>query len=137
MYFFFQWIFFWISKKITSVGSSTFLKKNTTTGSSYFLSPNGQGLYFLKREFYSTYLFSKWIAMTYWLLKHEYMKLFKEILRSAEEPLLWLMIAMLLVATWNGILLPKLFWPSVRTNCSSDQEKLLKFEAEGQEFATY
>ena len=31
----------------------------------------------------------------------------------------------------NGILLPKLFWPTVRKNCSSDWEKLLKFEAEG------
>ena len=30
----------------------------------------------------------------------------------------------------NGILLPKLFWPTVRKNCSSDWEKLLKFEAE-------
>ena len=28
----------------------------------------------------------------------------------------------------NGILLPKLFWPTVRKKCSSDQEKLLKFE---------
>ena len=35
----------------------------------------------------------------------------------------------------NGILLPKLFWPTVRKHCSSDQEKLLKFEAEGWEFA--
>ena len=34
----------------------------------------------------------------------------------------------------NGILLPKLFWPTVRKNCSIDWEKLLKFEAEGQEF---
>ena len=34
-----------------------------------------------------------------------------------------------------GILLPKLFWPTVRKNCSSDREKVLKFEAEGQEFA--
>ena len=34
----------------------------------------------------------------------------------------------------NGILLPKLFWHTVRKNCSSDQEKLLKFEAEGQDF---
>ena len=25
-----------------------------------------------------------------------------------------------------GILLPKLFWPTVRKHCSSDQEKLLK-----------
>ena len=24
----------------------------------------------------------------------------------------------------NGILLPKLFWPTVRKNCSSDREKL-------------
>ena len=34
-----------------------------------------------------------------------------------------------------GILLPKLFWPTVRKNCSIDREKLLKFEAEGREFA--
>ena len=37
----------------------------------------------------------------------------------------------------NGILLPKLFWPTVIKNCSSDWEKLLKFEAEGQEFAKF
>ena len=35
----------------------------------------------------------------------------------------------------NGILLPKLFWLTVRKNCSSDREKLLKFKAEGPEFA--
>ena len=35
----------------------------------------------------------------------------------------------------NGILLPKLFSPTVRKNGSSDQEKLLKFEAEGGDFA--
>ena len=35
----------------------------------------------------------------------------------------------------NGILLPKLLWPTVRKNCSSDREKLLKFNAEGWEFA--
>ena len=35
----------------------------------------------------------------------------------------------------NGILLPKLFWPTVRKNCSSNREKLLKFEAGGREFA--
>ena len=40
-------------------------------------------------------------------------------------------------ATPSGILLPKLFWPTVRKNCTSDQEKLLKFEAEGQEFANF
>ena len=37
----------------------------------------------------------------------------------------------------NGILLPKLFWPTVRKNCFSDREKLLKFEAEGWEFAKF
>ena len=37
----------------------------------------------------------------------------------------------------NGILLPTLFWPIVRKNCSKDQEKLLKFEAEVWEFATF
>ena len=37
----------------------------------------------------------------------------------------------------NGILLPKLFWSTLRKNCSSDQEKLLKFQAEDQEFAKF
>ena len=37
----------------------------------------------------------------------------------------------------NGILLPKLFWPTVRKNCSSSWEKPLKFEAEGREFAKF
>ena len=36
-----------------------------------------------------------------------------------------------------SILLPKLFWPTVRKNCSSDREKLLKFEAESREFANF
>ena len=35
----------------------------------------------------------------------------------------------------NGILLPKLFWPTARKSCTSGQEKLLKFEAEGREFS--
>ena len=38
---------------------------------------------------------------------------------------------------YNGILLPKLFWPTVRKKNSSDREKLLKFEAEGREFAKF
>ena len=37
----------------------------------------------------------------------------------------------------NDILLPKLFWPIVRKNWFSDREKLLKFEAKGQEFANF
>ena len=36
---------------------------------------------------------------------------------------------------WNGILLPKLFWPTVRKKCSSDRENFLKFEAEGWEIS--
>ena len=39
--------------------------------------------------------------------------------------------------TIEMVLLPKLFWPTVRKNCSSDWEKLLIFEAEGQEFAKF
>ena len=34
----------------------------------------------------------------------------------------------------NGILLSKLFWPTVRKSCSSDGENRLKFEVEGREF---
>ena len=34
-------------------------------------------------------------------------------------------------------LLPKLFWPTARKNCSSDQENFLKFEAEGWEFVKF
>ena len=36
-----------------------------------------------------------------------------------------------------GILSPKLFWPTVRNNCSSDWKKDLKFMAEGREFAKF
>ena len=37
----------------------------------------------------------------------------------------------------NGILLPKLFWPTVRKNSSSYWEKLLKFEAKSREFVNF
>ena len=43
--------------------------------------------------------------------------------------------AISVVLAGTGILLPKLFWPTVRKNCSSEREKLLKFEAENQEFS--
>ena len=36
-----------------------------------------------------------------------------------------------------GIFLPKLFWPTVRKNCSSDREKVLEFGDEGREFAKF
>ena len=41
----------------------------------------------------------------------------------------------ILVRLINGILLPKLLWPTVRKNCSSDREKPLKFKVGGREFA--
>ena len=37
----------------------------------------------------------------------------------------------------NNILLPKLFWPTVRKKCFSDWEKILKFEAESREIANF
>ena len=43
----------------------------------------------------------------------------------------------ILSASDNGILFLKLFWPTVRKNCSSDREKLLKFKAEGWEFSKF
>ena len=36
-----------------------------------------------------------------------------------------------------GILLPKLFWPTVSKNCSSDRETFLRFKAEGREFSKF
>ena len=40
--------------------------------------------------------------------------------------------------SWTfGIMFLKLFWPSVREKKSSDQEKMLKFEAEGRKFAKW
>ena len=41
----------------------------------------------------------------------------------------------LYVNIFIGILLPRLFIYNVRKNCSIYREKLLKFEAEGREFA--
>ena len=37
----------------------------------------------------------------------------------------------------NFISFPKLFWPTVRKNCSCDQEKPSKFKAESQEFGFF
>ena len=37
----------------------------------------------------------------------------------------------------NGILFPNFFWPTMRKKCSSDKEKLLKFEAEGPDFVKF
>ena len=37
----------------------------------------------------------------------------------------------------DGILFPKLFRPTMSKSCSSDWEKLLKFKAEGGEFAIF
>ena len=40
----------------------------------------------------------------------------------------------LFMLSWNGILLPKLFWPTVREK-SSDWIFFLKFEAEDRDYA--
>ena len=37
----------------------------------------------------------------------------------------------------KGVLLPKLFGPIVRKNCSSDEENFLKFKTEGREFENF
>ena len=37
----------------------------------------------------------------------------------------------------NGILFPKLIWPSGRKKCSNDKERHLKFETEGQEITRF
>ena len=46
-----------------------------------------------------------------------------------------MLVAELLTKPRNGILLPKLFRPTLRKKCSSYQENFLKLEAEGREFA--
>ena len=48
-----------------------------------------------------------------------------------------LFVAVHILQWRNDILLPKLFWPTVRKKCSTDREKLLKFEAEGRKFANF
>ena len=42
-------------------------------------------------------------------------------------------VSIISIVCINGILLQKLFWSTVRRN--SDRENVLKFEAEGREFA--
>ena len=63
--------------------------------------------------------------------------------KSSKKTVKWTLVcgsdALLQITLTNfiGILLPKLFGPTVRKNCSSDREKVLKLEAEGQEFAKF
>ena len=49
--------------------------------------------------------------------------------------ILFIFISELMGEFINGILLPKLFWPTVRKNCTRYWEKLLIFEADGWEFS--
>ena len=42
---------------------------------------------------------------------------------------IWNCFSISICSIWNGILLPKSFWPAVRNNCSSDREK--NFEIRG------
>ena len=41
------------------------------------------------------------------------------------------------IKVWNGILLPKLFWPPVRNNCSSDQEELWNSRMKARNLQTF
>ena len=41
------------------------------------------------------------------------------------------------ILSGNGILLPKLFWPTVRKKCSSDRGKTFEIQIESQEFAKW
>ena len=50
---------------------------------------------------------------------------------------IWLEVESGIRAWKKCILLPKLLWPNVWKNCSSDGEKLLKFEVEGREFENF
>ena len=57
------------------------------------------------------------------------------IVKDQEKQPVWTKLEKYLLPLCNDILLPKLFRPTVRKNCSSDLEKLSKFEAESREFA--
>ena len=60
------------------------------------------------------------------------------VLKSAKGPnIFWGSVFEFKNKEKNGILLPKLFWPTVRKKCSTDREKLLKFKVEGREFAKF
>ena len=75
--------------------------------------------------------FWPYFSMLLWLI----MKVAKRYAKVKVICLEWIMSPKLAGKVVNGILLPKLFWPTVRKNWSSDQKKLLKFEAEGRELA--
>ena len=73
------------------------------------------------------------IKTTNWILKQStnvFFKLFHnwKIVLFSWVPLYY-SNKVLLECFRNGILLSKIFWPTVRKNCSSVREKLLKFEA--------
>ena len=61
----------------------------------------------------------------------------KNTLKNAYFGTLYIFVFQFLCCFRNGILLPKLFWTTVRKNCSSDRENILKFEAEDWEFAKF
>ena len=62
------------------------------------------GRHFFGLESWSSWLFSYWNHCQYSTVQGKLSSIFKN----------------------NGILLPKLFWPTVRKKCSSDREKLFK-----------
>ena len=71
----------------------------------------------------------KWTLKWWWTIVH-----IERVMQKAE---FFLLNKQKFCEIGNGILLPKLFWPTVRKNCSSYKEKLLKFEAESREFENF
>ena len=64
-----------------------------------------------------TWFISSWDKKRLWL-QAEQISFFHSKLSGGKKLSFWVKI--------NGILLPKLFWPTVRINCSSDWEKKIK-----------
>ena len=100
--FFFQFIFLIFRWHATDCWSLSFDER------CHRIVTSRNGRHFFGLESWSSWLFSYWNHCQYSTVQGKLSSIFKN----------------------NGILLPKLFWPTVRKNCSSDREKLFKFEAE-------
>ena len=112
-------------------GFSSFCSKNTIR---YFCLPNQWKAYWRNESLTQILVLSlltKKVFMAFWVTFHLFRR--KKCLIIFEQNL----EITITVKRKSGILLPKLFWPTVNKNCSSDWEKLLKFEAEGREFAKF
>ena len=96
--------------------------------------PHDATKYVCNQEFEVLNYFSTWSNYTLHIMNYFIMEYFVFVLLKVWSQRL---LFNLVQSSNNGILLPKLFWPTERKNCFSDREKLLKFEIEGQEFAKF